>query len=367
VFRAPGRVNLIGEHTDYNDGFVMPAAIDFATWVAASANGTDSIRAYSVQYNESVTLTLNALTGPPTGHWSDFLRGVTFGLLDIGPRIVGADLLIDGQVPLGAGLSSSAALEVATATALLGVSDAELAAIDVVKVCQSAEHNFVGTRCGIMDQFISRFGEVGHALLLDCRSLQARLVPIPLDVRIVICNTMVKHQLSGGEYNERRADCEEGVRILQTFFPGIHALRDVTLSQLEEHKASLPVRVYRRCRHVISENARTVEAADALSRGDLHTVGKLMAASHESLRTDYEVSCAELDAMVAAAMRCEGVIGARMTGGGFGGCTVNLVAAEKAAEFREKVADKYRQATGITPAIYVTSAAQAASEVPVQN
>jgi len=363
IFRAPGRVNLIGEHTDYNDGFVMPVAIDFATWVAGCANETNSIRAHSRQYNETVTLNLDSLEGPPTGHWSDFVRGVVYGLLQAEQKIVGADLLIDGQVPLGSGLSSSAALELATATALQAISHAQLPAIETVKICQNAEHTFVGARCGIMDQFISQFGQAGHALLLDCRSLEPIAVPIPHGVEIVICNTMVKHELASGEYNRRRADCEEGIRILQNFLPGVRALRDVSLADLEAHRTSFPERIYHRCRHVVTENARTQQFADALTRGDLLTVGRLMAESHESLRADYEVSCPELDAMVQSAAHCEGLIGARMTGGGFGGCTVNLVHADCTEAFAKRVAADYFRATTIEPCVYSTTAAQGAGEV----
>jgi len=362
VFRAPGRVNLIGEHTDYNDGFVMPVAIDFATWVAAGLNAGNSIRVHSQQYNETVTLSLGALEGAPRGHWSDFVRGVAHGLRHAGQDLVGVDLLIDGQVPLEAGLSSSAALELATATALQAFSHTPLPAIELVRICQSAEHNFAGTRCGIMDQFISQFGEAGHALLLDCRSLEPIAVRFPGDVRIVICNTMVKHQLASGEYNLRRWDCEEGVRILQRSLPNVCALRDVSLADLDAHRTSLPERIYRRCRHVITENARTVQFADALRRGDLFTAGRLMAESHESLRVDYEVSCPELDAMVQAAASSEGIIGARMTGGGFGGCTVNLVRADSVNKFAEQVAAEYFRATSIEPCVYVTTAATGAGE-----
>jgi galactokinase len=363
VYRAPGRVNLIGEHTDYNDGFVMPAAIDFFTWVAIAANSQPVIRAHSVQFHETVTLELAALAGPPTGHWSDFIRGVAAGLIAAGTKLSGCDLLVDGQVPLGSGLSSSAALEVATATALLGISGQKLSQLDLVKICQKAEHNFVGTRCGIMDQFISQFGEAGHALMLDCRSLEFRSLPIPNGVRIVICNSMVKHALAAGEYNRRREDCEGGVEALRAFLPGIRALRDVSLEQLERHRESMPERVYRRCRHVIAENDRVQQAADALTRGDLVRFGVLMNDSHESLRRDYEVSCRELDALVEAARGCNGVYGARMTGGGFGGCTVNLVRADGVDSFRDQVRADYAKTTGLNAEVYVTSAAQGAGEV----
>lgn len=365
VFRAPGRVNLIGEHTDYNDGFVMPAAIDFSTWVAASSNSQTALRIYSRQYDELVSLNLKTLAGPPTGHWADYVRGVAYGLQNAGVKLCGADLLIDGQVPLGAGLSSSAALELSTATALLSLASSELPALDVVKLCQRAEHDFVGTRCGIMDQFISRFAKAGTALLLDCRSLEYEPVRLPPDVSIMVCNTMVKHALASGDYNLRRQDCEAGVQILRQHAPAIRSLRDVSFDELEAHRASLPERIYRRCRHVVTEIARTRQAADALRHSDLEQLGSLMEQSHESLRVDYEVSCAELDAMVEAAWHCEGVFGTRMTGGGFGGCTVAIVQAGAAGDIREKVAKRYREVTGISPDIYVVNAADGAGQVEI--
>lgn len=363
VFRAPGRVNLIGEHTDYNDGFVMPAALEFATWVGIAKSTPGKLRIHSTHFNESVEYSLDALAGPPRHHWSDYVRGVAAILQRSGVVLHGADMLIESDVPLGAGLSSSAALELSSALALTWISNASGDDLELVKMCQRAEHEFAGTRCGIMDQFIARFGRIGHALRLDCRSLRYELVPIPEDVRLVICNSMVKHALAGGEYNQRRQDCEEGVRKLQRSLPEIRALRDVPPSELEEHKAELPPRVYRRCRHVVTENLRTELAAEALRSNNVRRFGELMYESHASLRDDYEVSCSELDLLVELAKQCDGVIGARMTGGGFGGCTVNLVTATAAEQFRERIAEAYRQRTGISSDVYICSAAEGAGRL----
>jgi galactokinase len=363
VFRAPGRVNLIGEHTDYNDGFVMPAAIGFYSWVAVAPRSDRLLHVVSDQFSETAELNIDELEGPPRKHWSDYIRGIAAMLRGAGVPLSGANLMIHGEVPLGAGLSSSAAIEVSTALALLHVSAAHLGAMELVKLCQRAEHEYAGTRCGIMDQFISMFGKADHALMLDCRSLQYSLLPLPADVRLVICNSMVKHELTGGEYNRRRADCEAGVAALKNTFPKISALRDVTVEQLQQAGGSLPEVVLRRCRHVISENRRVQDAAAALNAGNMATFGALMEASHASLRDDYEVSCEELNLLVDIALPIEGVYGARMTGGGFGGCTVNLVHASAVSCFHAQVAEAYRKRTGKTPSIYTCSPAQGAGPV----
>jgi galactokinase len=361
IFRAPGRVNLIGEHTDYNDGFVMPAAIGFYTWIAGGARHDRTLHVRSEEFRETVDLPLDSLAGPPRKHWSDFVRGVAAVLQSHGAHLSGANLIIQGQVPMGAGLSSSASLEVATGLALLSVSNAEVPQLELVKICQRAEHEYVGTRCGIMDQFIAVFGRSGHALMLDCRTLEYQTLAIPADARLVICNSMVKHVLASGEYNRRRADCEAGVNIFRESLPQVHALRDVSVADLANHAKELPDVVYRRCRHVISENQRVLDAAEALRASDLGGFGALMYESHRSLREDYEVSCTELDLLVEIASSCEGVYGSRMTGGGFGGCTITLVQSESVEVFKEKVTRRYKEQTGITPDLYVCSAAQGAA------
>jgi galactokinase len=363
IFRAPGRVNLIGEHTDYNDGFVMPAALGFYTYVAAGPRDDGRLSLRSLDFDETAEFPLDEITPGPTGHWSDYSRGVAGVLRDRGMKIAGANLIIKGDVPIGAGLSSSAAIEVATAFALLSLSEVTLDRRAIASACQRAEHEYAGAKCGIMDQFISCFGEAAHALLLDCRSLEYELLPVPASARIVVCNTMVKHELASGEYNLRRADCEAGVQILQSKYPSVRALRDATQAELNECGDAMPERVFRRCRHVITENERTLDAATGLRNNDLERFGRRMYESHASLRFDYEVSCYELDLMVDAARACAGVYGARMTGGGFGGCTVNLVKTEAVEAFQRDVAGAYERATGIQPAIYICAASEGAGPV----
>ena len=363
IYRAPARVNLIGEHTDYNEGFVMPAAINFSTWVTVTPRDDRVIAVSSENFQETFKFDLDDKTARERGHWSDYVRGVALTLEQAGYRLKGAQLQIRGDVPIGAGLSSSASIEVATGYALLQHSGFAIERIELAKLCQRAEQNFVGMRCGIMDQFVACHGQEGRALLLDCRSLEYDLLPLPEDVRLVICNTMVKHQLAGSEYNQRRSECEEGVRHLARALPDVRALRDVSLSDLESHGRELPEAVYRRCRHVISENTRVLQAKTALENRDLSEFGQLMNESHRSLRDDYEVSCAELDLMVELAREAHGVYGARMTGGGFGGCTINLVKAESCTDFTDSVAREYERSTGVAPEVYVCRAAPGVSEV----
>jgi galactokinase len=350
-FRAPGRVNLNGEHTDYNDGFVMPVAIDRWTTVRAEARGDRHLTASSAGYSNRTDVDLDVPGDRPTGSWGDYVRGVAAVLERRGHVLAGANLTIASDVPAGAGLSSSAALEVSTGYALLSLAGHSIDLTELALACQQAEHEYAGMRCGIMDQFVVCHGRAGHAMLLDTRSLHADWLPLPADVAIVVCNTMTRHSLATDGYNERRADCEAGVRALAVRLPRIRALRDVSYADLEANRDVLDERVYRRCRHVVTENARTLSAADALRDGDLARFGVLMGASHASLRDDYDVSIMELDAMVEAAIEC-GAIGARMTGGGFGGCTVNLVREAAAARFARDVARGYEARTGRVPEIY---------------
>lgn len=367
IYRAPGRVNLIGEHTDYNQGLVMPAAIDFSTWVAIAPRHDRRVLVRSENFSETVELDLDQPPERARGHWSDYPFGVAIKLEQAGRRLRGANLLVRGEVPTGSGLSSSAAFEVATGFALLEFADAGAAApfdrLELARLCQRAENEFVGMRCGLMDQFISCFGQSGHALMLDCRNLDYQLLPLPRGVKLVVCNTMVKHELAASEYNARRAECEEAVRLLAQDLPRIQSLRDVAIADLERVAGGLPEVIRKRARHVTSENARVVEAAAALQRADLPTLGRLMHESHRSLRDDYEVSCEELDLMVEIAGQAAGVFGARMTGGGFGGCTINLVASESVDSFKQVVAERYEKATGRDAQIYVCSPAQGAERV----
>ena len=357
IYQAPGRVNLIGEHTDYNDGFVMPAAIGMYTRVALAPRADRRLAIWSENFSEEATFGLDALPSHGTGHWSDYVVGVAKVLADSGIALTGVNLFICGGVPVGAGLSSSASVEVAVCCALMDLAGEQTSRIKLAQLCQQAENEFVGARCGIMDQFAVSHGKRDQALLLDCRSLEYRLLPLREDARLVICNTMVRHALAGGEYNQRRAECEAGVEHFSKHFQGVRALRDVTLGELDALKSELPDKVLRRCRHVIGENARVVKAAGALTRNELGTFGELMRESHRSLREDFEVSCAELDLMVQLAEEAKGVYGARMTGGGFGGCTVNLVDSDCVEAFQESVSEGYQRLTGRKPEIYVCSPA----------
>jgi len=363
VVQAPGRVNLIGEHTDYNDGFVMPAAIQFHTTVAGAARADDRLVILSENYGEEVEFSLAELPTRARKHWSDYVAGVAVKLKEHGVRLRGANLLIGGDVPQGAGLSSSASVEVAVCRSFLELAGESMATADLALLCQRAENEFVGARCGIMDQFIAVHGQRDHALLLDCRNLEYGQQPLPESVRLVICNTMVRHSVAGGEYNQRRLECEAGARFFAERRAGVKALRDVSTEEFHRHENELTPTIRKRCRHVISENARVLAAAEALRRDDLAEFGRLMAQSHASLRDDFEVSCRELDMMVKLASEVEGVYGARMTGGGFGGCTVNLVRNESVENFKAKLQTGYERATGQVPEVYVCTASDGVRRV----
>jgi galactokinase len=360
VCSAPGRVNLIGEHTDYNEGFVLPCAIGFFTRAAVSHRNDQKLSLRSTEFGTPLEFELAKLPSKPLSMWCDYVLGVAITLQKAGFSLRGANLLLHGEVPIGAGLSSSAAVEVSTALALLSLIDRKLSLPEIAKVCQRAENEFVGAKVGIMDQFVSCLGKEGHALLLDCRSLEFQLVPVPEDVKLVICNTKVKHEHSAGEYNRRREECEEGVRIISAAFPDVKALRDVTLDQLSRFRSAMPAVIYKRCLHVVEEDRRVLQSVECLKSGDLNGMGRLMRASHQSLRDLYEVSCRELDIMVELAEGLPGFFGGRMTGGGFGGCTVNLVASGQAATFGDEIAKRYQRQTGITPDIYICSPANGA-------
>jgi len=368
IYQAPGRVNLIGEHTDYNDGFVMPAAIGFYTRALVASRPDRKLVIHSENYSEQVEFDLDHLPTTRAGRWSDYVIGVVKMLAQSGKKLGGANLLVDGNVPQGAGLSSSASIEVAVGYALLDRADPADTRTDIDRtklalLCQQAENEFVGARCGIMDQFVASHGKRGQALLLDCRSLEYRLLPLPDNVTLAICNTMVKHSIAKGEYNQRRSECEAGVRSLSKYLPNTLALRDVTLENLETYGHELPETILRRCRHVIGENARVLQAAALLELGDLQAFGTLMLESHRSLRDDFEVSCPELDLMVKLAEQVEGVYGTRMTGGGFGGCTIALVQAASVEAFQRTVQEGYERSTGCKPEIYVCSAADGVGRV----
>jgi galactokinase len=363
VFSAPGRVNIIGEHTDYNGGFVLPMAIDRRTFVAIASREDSIVRVASVAMNDATQFKIGHPSDLSMPQWAKYVAGVAWILNRRGLALNGADIMIDSDVPIGGGLSSSAALEVATGKALTTLSNASIEPRELALAAQKAEHDFVGAKVGIMDQLAATLGQKGHALLIDCRSLETRQISLAnLNAAIVVCNTNVKHQLAASAYNQRRAECEQAVDLLRARLPEIRALRDVSIADFEKYEHELPEPMRRRCRHVVTENERTLKAAEALERGDRDRLGELMRASHESLRDDYEVSCRELDTMVEVASRHDGVFGVRMTGGGFGGCTINIVESDNVHEFAQGVAKEYRAATEITPDIYVVSADDGARE-----
>jgi len=363
IFRAPGRTNLIGEHTDYNDGFVFPAAIDRATWIAIAPRADHVLQIHSEYFNDTIEFRIDEPSPAPRKHWSDYVRGVAVILRSACVNLTGADLLIRSDVPLGAGLSSSASLEVAAALALIAIAGREIPMLEIARLCQRGENEFVGARVGIMDQFVACYGKAGHAIFLDCRTMEHAPVPIPNGVRLVVCNTMVKHAIASGEYNSRRRECDDAVARLKNVIPGIRALRDVNPKLLQDHARLLPEVLYRRARHVVTENSCVLAARKSLEEGDLEVFGALMRKSHTSLRDDYEVSCQELDVMAELANKFDGCFGARMTGGGFGGCTINLVRADRAEDFAAQMRQGYQCETGIEPEIYSCSAADGAREI----
>jgi galactokinase len=359
-FRAPGRVNLIGDHTDYNEGFVMPMAIQLETVAAVTPRADRQLVLHSADADGSVTIDLEGELRP-RDDWTDYVVGVAKVIQQESRRLVGAELSLTSSVPQGSGLSSSAALEVASAFALLqgDVRDR----VQLARWCQRAENEFVGARCGIMDQYIACMGQEGHALVIDCRSLQSRAVPIPDHVAVIVCNSMVKHSVAAGEYNERRQQCEDAVQSLRGVLPDIRSLRDVSFTDLATHRDRLSSLALKRARHVVSENARVTSAADAFARQQLSVVGQLMRDSHASLRDDFEVSVAEVDLLVDAANELPGVYGSRMTGGGFGGCTVTLAEASAAADVVASMRERYTLRTGIDPQVFVCVPSAGASEV----
>lgn len=365
LFQAPGRVNLIGEHTDYNDGFVMPFAIDRQTVVAGSLRDDTELNVRALDLDETATVDLADHPITRRGNWIGYVEGSVRCVAErTGSGLRGADLMITSTVPIGAGLSSSAAIEIAIGFAILSLNTVPIDRKQLAFAGQQAEHEFVGIRSGIMDQFASVFGRNGSAMLLDCRSLEIDYVSVAReDISFAVIDTKVKHNLASSEYNTRRAECESGVAILQKDYPKIRSLRDVTMEMLERPDNGLPDTIRRRCRHVVSENERTLAAADAFRRSDLAKVGELMLASHRSLRDDYEVSCPELDLLVDAAVSIDGVYGARMTGGGFGGCTVNLIDKQAVRELQEITARTYAAEFGFEPDFYVFQPADGASEI----
>jgi galactokinase len=358
VTRAPGRVNLIGEHTDYNDGFVLPMAIDRAVWIALRAREDERVRVHSLEYNAAADFSLAGFANE-NQPWAEHIKGVAWALQQAGHKLRGWEGVRTCDVPIGAGLSSSAALEMAAARAFAAVSGIEWDPLKMARIGQLAENKWVGVNCGIMDQTISAAGVAGHALWIDCRTLVARAVPMPAGTVVVVLDTGTRRGLVDSAYNQRRKQCEAAAQ-----FFGVASLRDVTVAMLAAHQQAMDDLTRRRARHVVTENARTIEAAEAMRDGDARRLGELMNDSHESLRTDFEVSSRELDAMVECARATPGCLGARMTGAGFGGCAVALVTEPDAESFAASVGHRYRDATGREPLIYICHAANGAELLP---
>ncbi|PKD44036.1 galactokinase [Rhodohalobacter barkolensis] len=356
VIKAPGRVNLIGEHTDYNDGFVLPAAIDKAIWLVMNLNDTGRIRLFSVDMNEEYSVELSPNLEKSGMGWPDYILGVVDQLRKHGMNSVGFDCVFGGNVPIGAGLSSSAALEGGVLYGLAELNGWEISLMEMAQIAQKAENEFVGVQCGIMDQFASLNGKEAHALKLDCRTLEFEKVPFrDPKLKIVLCDTGVRRELAGSEYNIRRAQCERGVSIIQKSYPQVRKLRDVTMDMLYENRSEMDEVVFRRCKFVIEENQRVLDSCDDLERDDIQAFGQRMFKSHDGLQHDYEVSCKELDILVDIAKDVDGTIGSRMMGGGFGGCTINLVRTDSVELFADIVKEKYRQQTGKVASVYVTT------------
>jgi galactokinase len=356
IIAAPGRVNLIGEHTDYNEGFVLPGAIDKKMYVAVAANGTDTINLYANQYQQSFSFSIKDIKAEKDWQWHTYLRGVVFLLQERGCDVKGTDVIIDGDVPVGAGMSSSAALCSGFGFGLNELYGFGLQRMDLAHIAQKTEHIFAGVMVGIMDMFASLHGKAGNVIKLDCRSMEYEYIPFDFpDYRIVLVNTMVEHSLASSEYNVRRKQCEEGVAIMRTFIKGdVKSLRDVPLAELELHKKDMSADVFKRCYYVITESERLLKGCEFLQQGDLNNFGRLMYETHEGLSKLYNVSCKELDFLTNQARTFQQVAGARMMGGGFGGCTINLVKQESVDSFSSFIKVKYESEFQKSPEIYIT-------------
>lgn len=364
LFHAPGRINLIGEHTDYNDGFVMPFAIDRGVTVAAARRNDPLLSIYSMDLEKSADIDMRAPDPGHRGTWLDYVEGVARMLSRRGVEIPGADILVSSSLTMGAGLASSAAFEIALGILFCALADQGIDPMEIVLAAQETEHRYVGTQSGIMDQYISMFGKADSCLLIDCRSLTSQAIGFPArEETLLVCDSGIKHELATSEYNLRRAECEDGVRQIRQYIPSVRSLRDVGYEDFQRIESDISEPSRRRCRHVIMENRRTLQAAEALQNGNLKLLGQLMSDSHRSLKDDYEVSCAELDTLVESSIPVEGVLGARMTGGGFGGCTINLLARTAVGRFEESVRRHYHEAFHKTPAIFEVRPSDGAREL----
>jgi len=353
VKSAHGRVNLIGEHTDYNNGFVLPTPIRQHVWVAASPRADKEVKVHAFDYSETTEFDLKKIIFRRKPFWLNYIQGSVQALQQSGHDLKGANLLVKGDVPQGAGLGSSAAIEIAVINTFIELNELKIDPVELAYMGKTAENEFIGVQSGIMDQLVSSLGRRGHALLIDCQSNSCEYIPLPDRFRVVVVNTMVKRELANSAYNARRAECMEGVRVLQQMLPNLNSLRDLKPADLDKFRHLLNDTVYRRCSHVVTENSRVLKAVAALKTGRVKLFGELMYESHESLRDGYEVSCRELDILVEAAKDVPGVQGARMTGAGFGGCTVNLVESERIEGFTETVQEEYLASTGIYAEIYL--------------
>lgn len=363
MFSAPGRINIIGEHTDYNNGFVLPAAINKRTYLAVQKAPGQMVTLHSVDFNETVHFNLNEKS-ENLPHWAKYPFGMIREFEKQGYNSGAFNAVFGGDIPDGAGLSSSAALESVFGVALNELFGFGLNRMKIALTGQSAEHNYAGVKCGIMDQFASMHGQKSHVVRLDCRSLEFEYYPLELgDYELILVNTLVKHSLASSEYNKRRAECEEGVNILRRSFPDVHSLRDVSSEMVKQFRKTLDEKVYARCLYVTEENERVEEACILLNEGKLEEVGKLMFQTHEGLSRLYEVSCPELDLLVDTAKVIEGVAGARVMGGGFGGCTINLVKADMMDNFKEKISSVYQETFGIKPLFYHVKTGNGAGEI----
>ena len=366
--RAPGRVNLIGEHTDYNEGFVLPMAIDRDMVAAFRPNDTNMVNLHTIDLESSASYSLVDPKVSAEQPWMGYAVGMSRVLMDHDHKLAGIDVVLQSTVPVGSGLSSSAAYLVAMALAHCDTAGLAFERFELAKLCREAEVRYVGVNVGIMDQFTSLHGEAGSCLFLDCRSLQHQAIPLVTDVvKVIVCDTTVRHQLGASEYNKRRAECEEGVKLIKEHLPHVTSLRDVAPEDVADLQGIFPPVVLKRVRHVVTENQRVEVAVQALMRHNFVQFGVCMEASHDSLRDDYEVSCRELDVMVEIASGLKGTYGARMTGGGFGGCTVNLVPAEHSESFCKAIASGYEERTGLKPGVYVCSSAPGAQVMGVDE
>ena len=357
AFSAPGRVNLIGEHTDYNEGFVLPVAIDKKIVMLGQLREDRLVQVFDLVYKTKITFSLDSLSPSKKESWANYLMGVMDEIQKAGYPLQGVNLVFTSNIPQRAGLSSSAALEVVTALTMAKLNSLEIKPLEMAHLCRRAENNFVGVACGIMDQYVSCLGQKNYALFIDCRSNDYELIPLKdPNYQIIICNSKVQRGLVDSEYNKRKEEC----KIATEFFKHklnreIRALRDIAIDEYEKYQAQLPEIIARRARHVISENYRVQVGVQALREGNFSAFGQLMIESHRSLKNDYEVSCAELDLLVDLALKQEGVLGARMTGAGFGGCTVNLLKRDYVDFFKEKIKKEYKKITGINPDVYLTA------------